>query len=82
MTRCSDDATWEPREPDMHKHRMPNVYYQAVRHWYGWNVGFGDVRPLLWQFTSTGLVGGQYVDCNVCRGSMDDLMKLTTRSTA
>ncbi len=82
LSRYGADATWEARYPDMFKHRTPKLYYQAMRRWYGWNVGFGGVRPLLWQFTSTGLVGGQYVDVNACRGSMDDLMKLTTRSAA
>lgn len=74
------DAAWEARYPDNFKHRMPKLYYQAVRRWYGWHEGFGGVRPMMWQFTSGGKVAGQFVDVNAFRGETGDLLALTTRS--
>ncbi len=81
LSRYGADVTWEARYPDMLKHRAPKLYYQAMRRWYGWNVGFGGVKPWFWQFTSTGLVSGQYVDVNAYRGDMGGLMALTTRAS-
>jgi GH25 family lysozyme M1 (1,4-beta-N-acetylmuramidase) len=70
---------WDSQYLEMDKHDLPMRYYREVanvpRIWrrfdlsVPWSEKWGSVRPLLWQFTSSGLVaGGQHMDVNAFRG--------------
>jgi hypothetical protein len=73
------DLTWDAYYLDMVKHDKPMEYYNDIRGW-GWGRRWGSALPKMWQFTSTGLVAGQYIDVNFYRGSIEDLRNLTDAS--
>ena len=73
------DATWDARYPDIRKHDHPQRYFDTVESWYWSRPRWGDMRPSAWQFTSAGLVAGQYIDCNAWFSSKDDMLELARR---
>lgn len=67
------DATWDARYADMAKHNDPKAYWKEIRNWYWSQPKWGSKRPSACQFTSAGLVAGQYVDVNRFFGARDEL---------
>ena len=69
------NVAWDAMYLEMLPHDLPKDYYQTIKG-RGWGKPWGDVSPMLWQFTSAGLVSGQYVDVDAFRGTMVDLHSL------
>jgi GH25 family lysozyme M1 (1,4-beta-N-acetylmuramidase) len=78
---------WDSQYLEMSKHDLPMRYYREVanvpRIWrkfdlsVPWSEKWGSVKPLLWQFTSSGLVaGGPHMDVNAFRGDRRRLKTL------
>ncbi|MDQ3704211.1 MAG: glycoside hydrolase family 25 protein [Chloroflexota bacterium] len=77
------DAAWEARVwYAEERRRFPKLFYRKWLSWYQKQNprGLGGHPAEMLQFTWGGNVGGLYVDTDAFRGSMDDLMKLTTRT--
>jgi GH25 family lysozyme M1 (1,4-beta-N-acetylmuramidase) len=78
---------WDSAYLEEQEHDHPMRYYREVanvpRIWrksnlsVPWSEKWGSVRPLMWQFTSSGLVGGRYhLDVNAFRGDRRRLKTL------
>jgi GH25 family lysozyme M1 (1,4-beta-N-acetylmuramidase) len=71
------DVAWSAIWPnDTVDHDRPRDYYHSIKS-SGWGKDWGGVVPRFWQFTSRGLVAGEYVDVNAFRGDRRMLRKLT-----
>ena len=68
-------VAWDARYADMKPHDGPKVHYKEIQDW-GWGEPWGNVTPALWQFTSSGLVAGQYIDVDAYRLTLKDLRSL------
>ena len=78
---------WDSQYLEENHHRNPKQYYREVanvpRIWrklnlsVPWSAKWGSVRPLMWQFTSSGLVAGRYhMDVNAFRADRRRLKTL------
>ena len=78
---------WDSAYLEEKHHDHPMRYYREVanvpRIWRKWDLSvpwsekWGSVRPLMWQFTSSGLVAGRYhMDVNAFRGDRRRLKTL------
>lgn len=78
---------WDSAYLEEDHHRNPKLYYREVanvpRIWRKWDLSvpwsekWGSVRPLMWQFTSSGLVAGRYhMDVNAYRADRRRLKTL------
>ncbi len=80
FTRYGCDALWSARYADMVKHDRPREHYGRIKDW-GWDSVGGKTSDA-WQFTSTGLVAGQYIDVNAFDGTRAELMALAKAGRA
>ena len=71
------NVAWDARYADMKPHDRPRDHYAEIQDW-GWGEPWGGVTPMFWQFTSSGLVAGQYIDVDAFRGTKVDLRSLAT----
>jgi GH25 family lysozyme M1 (1,4-beta-N-acetylmuramidase) len=69
------DVAWDARYADMQPHNRPRDHYHELQDW-GWGKPWGGVTPMFWQFTSSGLVSGQYIDVDAYRLTFKDLRSL------
>lgn len=74
------DVAWEARVWTVdEKRRWPKVFYRKWLPWYKRQHprGLGGKAAKFLQFTWGGYVGGLYVDTDVFRGTMQELLRLT-----
>lgn len=78
---------WDSAYLEEKQHDRPKLYYEEVANvpaiWrkfdlsVPWSEKWGSVKPLMWQFTSSGLVAGRYhMDVNAFRGDRRRLKTL------
>ncbi len=77
--RYGADALWVARYANLDRQPRPRAHYQEIRGWSGAWESVGGRASDAWQFTSTGLVGGQYVDVNAWRHSLQELRDLAKK---
>ncbi len=76
----SNLVRWDARYPDMDHHDRPREYHDRMRDWYLGQRGWGCQPAKFWQFTSAGLVAGDYVDVNAFYGDVSDLQRIAGMS--
>ena len=75
FSRYGCDVAWDAYYLTMRRQERPKDHYQGVKE-HGWGKRWGGVEPVFWQFTSTGLVAGRYLDVNAYRGTGERLLSL------
>lgn len=75
-------VAWDARYPDSARHDRPREYHDAVKAWYDRQPRWGKIAPRFWQFTSAGLVAGQYVDVDAFYGTAEALRGIAGMNSA